>query len=85
MRCRLNVAPSFTVDRKNAEDQLERELSGNISVIPEKPVDETQNKKSQRKRKKKSYGTDFEEEDDSETEVNDGMYILTLFPSTPYN
>lgn len=79
------LAPSFTVDRKNAEDQLERELSGNISAIPEKSVDETQNKKSQRKRKKKSYGTDFEEEDDSETEVNDGMYILTLFPSTPYN
>ena len=48
-------------------------------------MDETQNKKSQRKRKKKSYGTDFEEEDDSETEVNDGMCILTLFPNTPYN
>lgn len=47
------LSPSFTVDRKNAEDQLERELSGNISVIPEKPVDETQNKKSQRKRKRR--------------------------------
>ncbi|KAK2562530.1 hypothetical protein P5673_014206 [Acropora cervicornis] len=37
-------------------------------------VDEIQDKKSQRKRKKKSYGTDFEEDDStSETEVNDEL------------
>ncbi|XP_074629313.1 uncharacterized protein LOC141886909 [Acropora palmata] len=70
---------SLHVGRKDAEDQLKRELRGDISVNPEKRVDEIQDKKSQRKRKKKSYGTDFEEDDStSETEVNDGMYILTL-------
>ncbi|KAK2547530.1 hypothetical protein P5673_032446, partial [Acropora cervicornis] len=43
-------------------------------VNPEKRVDEIQDKKSQRKRKKKSYGTDFEEDDStSETEVNDEL------------
>ncbi|KAK2558899.1 hypothetical protein P5673_018516 [Acropora cervicornis] len=37
-------------------------------------VDEIQDKKSQRKRKKKSYGIDFEEDDStSETEVNDEL------------
>ena len=74
-----NTCTTFKVGRKDAEDQLKRELCGDISVNPEKPVDEIQDKKSQRKRKKKSYGTDFEEDDStSETEVNDGMYIFGL-------
>ena len=74
-----NTCTTFKVGRKDAEDQLKRELRGDISVNPEKRVDEIQDKKSQRKRKKKSYGTDFEEDDStSETEENDGMYILTL-------
>ena len=74
-----NTCTTFKVSRKHAEDRLKKELRGDISVNPEKRVDEIQDKKSQRKRKKKSYGTDFEEDDStSETEVNDGMYILTL-------
>ena len=74
-----NTCTTFIVSRKDAEDRLNKELRGDISVNPEKRVDEIQDKKSQRKRKKKSYGTDFEEDDStSEAEVNDGMYIFTL-------
>ena len=36
------------------------------------------NKNSQRKRKKKSYGIDFE---DSENDVNNGKSVLSIFDS----
>ena len=47
-----NTCTTFKVGRKDAEDQLKRELCGDICVNPEKRVDEIQDTKSQRKRKK---------------------------------
>ncbi|KAJ7382633.1 hypothetical protein OS493_033689 [Desmophyllum pertusum] len=58
-------------DKKDADDQLEKEMTGtnvrNAENVSENTgEDQGSSKTSQRKRKKKSYGKDFEENDDSE-------------------
>ena len=56
---------------------MERELSGNIGDKSEISSDEVLSTKSHRKRKKKkSYGIEFEEDSISETEENVGMLCL---------
>ena len=75
----------MTDEKKNADKQLEREVTpGDVSNKEEVSVT-TGNlgsgKKSQRKRKRKSYGKDFKENYDAEesdnSEENDSMYCLT--------
>lgn len=61
-------------DKKDADKQLERELTGSTKTIAETLSDEVLSTKSQRKRKKKSYGVEFEEDSISGTEENSGTY-----------
>lgn len=71
--------------KKDAENQLKNEVTpSNICNVEEvsETVHEDQelSKKPQRKRKRKSYGKDFEEDDDKEesdnSEQNHGMYCF---------
>lgn len=75
----------MTDEKKDADKQLEKEVTpGDVSNEEEVSVT-TGNlgsgKKSQRKRKRKSYGKDFKENYDAEesdnSEENDSMYCLT--------
>lgn len=70
--------------KKDADDQLENEVSpSHISSVEEVTEtlqgDQDFSKKPQRKRKRKSYGKDFEENDNEESdssEENDSMYFF---------
>lgn len=75
----------LTDEKKNADKQLEREVTpGDVSNEEEVSVttgSQGSGKKSQTKRKKKGYGKDFKENYDAEesdnSEENDSMYCLT--------
>lgn len=64
-----------SADRKDADDELNKTLDGiSVSNMSGETSEVAQSRKPQRKRKKKSYGTEFEE-DDSGTEESDGMFF----------
>lgn len=64
-----------SADRKDADDELNKTLDGiSVSNMSGETSEVAQSTKPQRKRKKKSYGTEFEE-DDSGTEESDGMFF----------
>lgn len=64
-----------SADRKDADDELNKTLDGiSGSNMSGETSEVAQSTKPQRKRKKKSYGTEFEE-DDSGTEESDGMFF----------
>lgn len=72
--------------KKDADDQLENELSPSHSCVEEVSKtaqgDKDLSKKPQRKRKRKSYGKDFEENDNEESdssEENDSMYCFDFY------
>ena len=61
-------------EKDDADKQLKRELTGSIKTISENLSDEYLSTKSQRKRKKKRYRMEFEEDSISGTEDNNGTY-----------
>lgn len=70
-------------EKKDADNQLEKEVTpSHFSNVEEETEqgDQDLSKKPQRKRKRKSYGKDFEENDDNEesddSEQNDSMYCF---------
>lgn len=64
-----------SADRKDADDELNKTLDGvSVSNVSGETSEVAQSTKPQRNRKKKSYGTEFEE-DDSGTEESDGMFF----------
>lgn len=75
----------LTDEKKDADKQLEKEVApGDVSNEEEVSVtteNQGSGKKSQRKRKRKSYGKDFKENYDAEesdnSEENDSMFCLT--------
>ena len=75
----------LTDEKKDADKQLEKEVAPGYVSNEEEVSVTTENqgsgKKSQRKRKRKSYGKDFKENYDAEesdnSEENDSMFCLT--------
>lgn len=61
-------------DKDDIDKQLESELTGSIKTISENLSHEDLSAKSQKKRKKKRYRMEFEEDSISGTEENNGTY-----------
>ena len=80
----MHLTGTLTDEKKDADEQLEKEVTpGDVSNEEEVSVTtgiQGSGKKSQRKRKRKSYGKDFKENYDAEesdnSEENDSMYCL---------
>ena len=75
-------------EKKDADNQLEKEVTpshfSNVEEETEQGYQEL-SKKRQRKRKRESYGKDFEDNDDNEesdnSEQNDSMYCFESLTS----
>ena len=70
-------------DKKDADDQLDKEVTGStVENVPEPMADQGASEMSRRKRKKKSYGKHFLENNDSKesdnSEENESMQHVVL-------